>query len=106
MTTRPHDVTDLYLSPVLLEVDRRLADLAGQTARQLELFSALSTDREARDSVERKALLLDSLTHLVDLHGWSVAWDARGLRVSHGNHAVVLGVPDSVREYLASAPSD
>lgn len=100
MTPRPHDVSDLYLSPLVLELDRRLQTLSDQTSGQLDEFVALATDREPRDQNGRRLWLLQGVSHLVELHSWEVAWDPRGLRVSHGEHSIVLGVPGSVREYL------
>jgi len=101
MTMRPHDMTDLYLSPVALEIDQRLEALAGKTIEELDVQVALATNAVPADAGSRASLMLESLTHLLPLHGWKVAWDRRGLRLSHLEHELVLGVPDSVRQYVA-----
>lgn len=100
MGARPHDVPDLYLSPVTLELDHRLGELEGLTEAEIELRIALATDRQPRDCADRASLVLLMLTHALETHGWEVAWKPRGLRVSHGDHEVVLGVPHSLRAYL------
>ena len=100
MAIRPRDITDLYLSPVVLELDRRLAGLTARTRDQLDIDVALTTDRQPTDAASRAKLMIESLTHLMALHGWEVAWDPRGLKVSHAQHALVLGVPESVRQYV------
>lgn len=102
MSIRPHDITDMFLSPVALHFDRRLAALTGRTHQQIDLEVALATNREPRSADERARFLLESLTQMVPAHGWDVSWDRRGLRLSHADHEVTLGIPDSVREYLAS----
>jgi hypothetical protein len=100
MTIRPHDLTDLYLAPVALELDRRLAALSGRSREELNVEVAIATDREPWDAESRRALLLQALVHVVPLHGWQVSWANRGLRLNHGEHELALGVPDSVRVYI------
>jgi hypothetical protein len=100
MTIRPHDRTDLYLSPVALALDRRLDALAGLSAEQLDVDVAFATDLEPRGVEGRRELLLQALVHLLPQHGWQIAWVERGLRLSHDDHELVLGVPDSVRDYV------
>jgi hypothetical protein len=100
MTIRPHDRTDLYLAPVALELDRRLAAMSGRSREELDVEVAIATDRQPWDADSRRTLLLEALVHLVPLRGWQVSWAERGLRLSHGEHELVLGVPDSVREYV------
>jgi hypothetical protein len=101
MTTRPHDLSDLYLSPVALQLDHRLGQFEGLSEEEIELRVALDTDSEPRVRAERSQLMLLCLTHVLDTHGWDIHWVSRGLRLSHDNHELVLGVPDSVRAYLA-----
>ena len=99
MSIRPRDLTDLYLSPVAIELDRRLEVLTPFTLKELELQIALTTDREASAPEARVELFLQSLAHLLPLHGWELAYETRGVRVRHGDHSLVLGVPGCVREY-------
>jgi hypothetical protein len=101
MPTRPRDVTDLYLAPVALELDRRLEGLSGLSDEELDVQITLSTDRQPNDTASRAALAIESLTHVMDLHGWQVQWDPRGLRIRNDQHSVVLGIPASLRRYLA-----
>ncbi len=99
MTIRPRDLTDLYLSPLALELDRRLQRLSGLTTRQLDVEVAAATDCEPTP-LDRRALLLLALTDQLATRGWDVSWDPRGMRLGHGSHSLVLGVPDTVRSYL------
>ena len=52
----------------------------------------------------RAAGLIRTIAHRVSRHDWELSWDPRGLRLTHDAHAVVLGVPDTSGEYLASGP--
>lgn len=100
MTARPHDLTDLYLAPVLLELDERLETFNELSPKDVELRVTLDTDRQPRHAGDRAALLLESITRAVDTHGWATSWAPRGLRMSHDGHAVVLGIPESLKVYL------
>lgn len=103
MNNRPGDMSDLYLSPVAIELDQRLEALAGQSPpEELEQYVQLRTDRQPRNAPERAELLLESLTHMLPLHGWDVQWAPRGLRLRHDQHQLVLGVPEAVLGYLAT----
>ena len=102
MTARPHDITDLYMPPVALELDRRLEQLEGLTAAEIEYQVVLGTDLQPRNAAARPALVLDLLTRSLETHGWEVSWVPRGLRVSHADHHLVLGVPHNVRAYLSN----
>lgn len=105
MTARPHDLSDLYLSPVALELDRRLGQLEGLTEAELEFEVTLTTDRQPCDVAARPALVLDMLTRYLKTHGWEVSWVPRGLCVSHADHHLVLGVPPNVGAYLVNEVS-
>ncbi len=100
MTTRPHDVSDLFLAPVVLELNHRLDEFEGLSHDEIELLVALETNQQPRDHGDRADLVLRSLTHLMDTHNWTVDWAPRGLRVSHDDHHLVLGIPGSLRSYL------
>lgn len=100
MTTRPHDVSDLYLAPVVLELDHRLHEFEGMSQHEIELNVALATNQEPRDPADRADLVLLALTHLLDTHKWTVDWAPRGLQVGHKDHQLVLGIPDSLRTYF------
>jgi hypothetical protein len=101
MATLPRDVSDLYLAPVVLQVDARLDELGRLSVSALSARVALDTNTNARTRDEREAALLAAVEHLVDVHGWTFAWDPRGLRLSHDEHSIVLGVPPTFAAYLA-----
>ncbi len=102
MSIRPHDVTDLYLSPVALELDRRLQAMTARAPHDLDVEVALSTNSEPTIASSRAALMLAHLTRQIELHGWQVSWEDRGLGLRHGEHMLTLGLPDSVRQYIES----
>jgi hypothetical protein len=83
MNRRPHDVSDLYLAPVLLEPDHRVHEFEGMSQHEIELHVALETDREPRDPADRADIVLLALTQSLNLHKWTVNWAPRGLQVSH-----------------------
>jgi hypothetical protein len=101
MTRRPHDPTDLYLAPVALAVDARLDELAGLTRAELAERVALETNREAHSAEAARHALVDEVTYLIELHGWEVSWDPRGIRLSHDEYSLVLGAPAVFAEFVA-----
>ena len=100
MATRPHDVTDLYLSPVVLAVDARIEDLGRLDKDQLAHKVAFQSD--SPDHVRRatEEALIGTVTNLIDTHGWEFSWDLRGLRLTHDGHTLVLGIPAVFLQYL------
>ncbi|MEQ6900348.1 hypothetical protein [Nocardioides sp. YIM 152588] len=106
MAARPRDIPDLYLAPVALDLDERLAQFEGRTDDEISHDLVLATNREPRGTGERAELALEAVTHLVDTHGWEVGWCPRGLRMSHDENELVLGVPESLRRYLADPAAD
>ena len=98
---RPHDVSDLLLAPVALALDARLEAFGGLTRSELQFEVALEGDKPQRSRAFREDGLLAALTHAVDQHGWVCSWDPRGLRLTHGTHTLVLGLPPSLASYLA-----
>ena len=44
MATRPHDIPDLFLAPVVLAIDAKIEELARLDARQLAYEVALESD--------------------------------------------------------------
>jgi hypothetical protein len=97
----PHDVSDLYLAPVVLAIDAKLDDLATLEPRALAQRVAVESNAPAWSREDREKGLLAAIQHLIDCRGWTVTWDQRGLRLSHADHTVVLGVPASFAEYLS-----
>lgn len=104
MAARPHDVTDLYLSPVVLAVDARIEELGRLSKDQLDYEVALESDSPGFTRYMREEGLIRTVTHLIDPHGWRFSWDPRGLRLSHDAHALVLGIPAVFVEYLEGSP--
>jgi hypothetical protein len=100
MATRPHDVADLYLSPVVLAVDARIEELGHLSKDQLDYEVALESDSPDFTRRMREEGLIRTVTHVIDGHGWELSWDPRGLRLSHGAHTLVLGIPAVFIEYL------
>jgi hypothetical protein len=104
MADRPHDVTDLYLAPVLLAVDARIEEFGKLDKDDLAYEVALESDTPDTTRRMREDALIRALTHLVETHHWEFSWDPRGLRMTHDSHTLVLGVPAVFLEYLADGP--
>lgn len=100
---KPHDPTDLLLSPVALAIDERLEELAKLDAEELSRRIAWETNSQPRNAAEATRALVSSLTYLIDTHGWEVSWDTRGIRLHHDDHDVVLGVPENLVRFVAAA---
>lgn len=101
MRNLPHDVSDLYLAPVVLAIDAKLDDLATLEAHTLAQRVAIESNLPDWSRENRERALLESILHFIDSRGWTVSWDPRGLRLSHAEHSVVLGVPANMAQYLA-----
>jgi hypothetical protein len=100
MPARPHDITDLYLAPVALAVDARIAELGRLDKEQLAYEVALESDSPDFTREMREEALIRTVTHLIDIHDWKASWDPRGLRLTHDSHTFVLGLPPIFVEYL------
>jgi hypothetical protein len=106
MTTRPHDIPDLYLAPVALAVDARLEELGRLDKDGLAYEVAVESDLPDVTRRVREEGLIRTVTHLIDRHDWEFSWDPRGLRLTHDTHTFVLGIPVVFLEYLeAAAPT-
>jgi hypothetical protein len=97
----PHDLSDLYLAPVVLSIDAKLDDLGKLEPRAVAQRVAVESNLADWTSEDRERALLESIQHLIDCRGWTVTWDPRGLRLSHDEHSLVLGVPANLAQYLA-----
>ena len=100
MADRPHDVTDLYLAPVLLAIDARIEELGKLDRDGLAYEVALESDKPDVTRDMREKGLITTVTHLIDTHRWAFSWDPRGLRMTHDAHSFVLGMPAVFRDYL------
>jgi hypothetical protein len=105
MATRPHDITDLYLAPVVLAVDARITELGLLDRNGLAYEVALESDSPDFTRAMREEGLIRTITHMIDQHAWEFSWDERGLRLTHDAHTLVLGIPPVFRDYLAGAPA-
>lgn len=106
MATKPHDVTDLYLAPVVLAADARIEELGQLDKDGLAYEVALESDSPDFTRQMRQEALIRAVTHLLDSHHWEFRWDPRGLRLTHGEHTFVLGIPAVFLEYLDASPSE
>jgi hypothetical protein len=104
MTTRPHDISDLYLAPVALAVDARLEELGRLDKDALAYEVAVESDLPDVTRRVREEALIRTVTHLIDRHDWEFSWDPRGLRLAHDGHSFVLGIPAVFAEYLEDRP--
>jgi len=103
MATRPHDLTDLYLAPVVLAVDARIEELGRLNKNRLAYEVALESDTPDFTRQMRADGLIRAIAHLVDAHDWEFGWDPRGLRLTHEAHSFVLGIPPVFLAYLEDA---
>ena len=86
MANRPHDLTDLYLAPVVLAVDARIEELGRLDKSGLAYEVALESDTPDFTRRMREEALIRTVTHLIDGHDWKFSWDPRGLRLTHDTH--------------------
>lgn len=100
MALMPHDTADLALAPVVIRLDREIGMYSGLTQEEVVERIAAEPDSQASSFPARRAALLRALTQFVDLHGWDARINDRGLRLSHGDNAVTIGFPRSLRTYL------
>jgi hypothetical protein len=100
MADVPRDLTDLYLAPVLLAIDARIEELGKLDKGGLAYEVALESDTRDTTRQLREEALIKTLTHLTETHHWELSWDPRGVRLAHGAHTFVLGIPPVFRDYL------
>ena len=105
MPARPHDISDLYLAPVALEIDARIEELGRLDKEQLAYEVALESDSPDFTQQMREQALIRTVTHLIETHNWEFSWDPRGLRLTHHAHTFVLGIPAVFVEYLQGSPA-
>jgi hypothetical protein len=103
MPTLPRDLADLQLAPTALALEHRLAEMGELDLDQLTERVAIESNCPDWTREMRDAGLLATVSYLIDLHEWELAWDPRGLRMKHGLHSLVLGVPPSFPAYREGA---
>lgn len=103
----PRDFVDLQLAPVALTIEKELTRLGQSAGGALVEGILIATNRRLEDlssRAGREKILLATVTQFVDLHGWEVGIEDRGVRLTHRDHSLVLGLPDSVRRLLVDGP--
>jgi len=100
---RPHDVADLALAPVLINIERNLAILRDSDDLDYSLALDLNDDgRQYTTAGGRAGRVQAYATREVDLHGWTVrpTPDLQGLAVSHGEYTVSVMLGKQVANYV------
>jgi hypothetical protein len=93
----------LYLAPVVLALEARIEELGLLDPEKLALHVALVSDQADFTRDMRESALLKAVGHRIDCHNWELSWDPRGIRLTHGIHGLVLGVPPTFVDFLAGA---
>ncbi len=99
----PHSVADLELAPVLISLERNLAELREATDLEYTLALQLNDDDSLYHSpAERAHRVQRFATREVNLHGWNVypSGDRHGLAVWHGDFAVTVAFGKQVTDYV------
>lgn len=100
MITLPQNTADLMLAPVVLAINDRLEELGALSLDELRTQVALESNAPDWSRRFREMGLLASIRYLIDCHGWELSFDARGLRMVHGDRSLVLGIPPNLTAYL------
>lgn len=103
---RPRSPADLALAPVLISIERNLAQVRDSDDLEYALALALNDDSGWYHSATERADRVQQLaTRGVDLHGWHVspAPDRQGLLVTHGHNRVSLMLGRRLADYVAGA---
>jgi len=101
---RPHSPADLALAPVLISIERNLAQVRDSDDIEYALALALNDDGGWYTSAAERADRVQQVaTRNVDLHGWHVtpAPDRQGLVVEHGPYRVTLMLGKRLAGYVA-----
>jgi len=91
------------MAPVLINIERNLAQLRSSADLEFALVLDLNDDDSQYSSAEERAQrVLKSATRNVDLHGWTVTPtpDGNGLAVSHGGYTVSLMLGAQIADYV------
>lgn len=98
---RPHEFPDLQLPRVALGIDLRIEELGRLNRAALAAEVETASDVAEWTPELRQAALLRAIEHGTDCHGWTLRLHERGVRLLHGEHSLVLGLPRSLIRYLA-----
>jgi hypothetical protein len=100
---RPHSVADLGLSPVLVNIERNLAELRDNEDLEFALAVELNDDDSMYPTAsDRARRVRAAAVRDVDLHGWAVTPtpDLHGLAVTHGEYTVSIMLGRRLAEYV------
>jgi hypothetical protein len=100
---RPHSVTDLGLSPVLVNIERNLAWLRDNEDLEFKLAVELNDDDSMYPTAsDRARRVRAAAVRDVDLHGWAVTptADMHGLAVTHGEYTVSIMLGRQLAAYV------
>jgi hypothetical protein len=100
----PHSAADLALAPVLINIERNLAQVRDSGDLEYALALALNDDNSwYHSAAERADRLVQLATRNVDLHGWSVVPtpDFQGLAVQHSEYRVSVMLGRRLADYIA-----
>jgi hypothetical protein len=100
MPVLPRDIADLYLAPVMLELDARIIELGLLSPAELRVRVAIESDRLDQTRDQREIGLLATVEHFIDCRGWTLLWEPRGIRVTRAGNSIVLGVPPTFGQYI------
>ena len=101
----PHSPADLALAPVLISIERNLAQVRDSDDLEYALALALNDDSGwYKTAAERADRVQQLATRNVDLHGWQVtsAPDRQGLVIEHSHYRVSLMLGKRLADYVAS----
>ncbi len=99
----PHSAADLALAPVLINIERNLAQVRDSNDLEYSLALALNDDGRWYHSAEERAARVRELAiRNVDLHGWQVTptQDLAGLAVEHSGYRVSLMLGKKLASYV------
>jgi hypothetical protein len=100
----PHSPADLALAPVLINIERNLAQVRDSDDLEYALALALNDDSGWYHSAAERADRVQQLaTRDVDLHGWHVtpSPDLQGLVIEHSQYRVSLMFGKRLASYVA-----
>ena len=100
---RPHSVTDLALSPVLVSIERNLSLLRDNDDLRYALAIELNDDDSQYPTADDRARRVQrAAVRNTELHGWSVVptTDRHGLSVSHGEYTVSIMLGRRLADYV------
>ncbi len=99
----PHSPADLALAPVLINIERNLAEVRDSDDLEYSLALALNDDSHWYHSpAERAERVRQCAVRNVDLHGWQVTptQDLAGLAVEHSGYRVSLAIGKQLAGYI------